>query len=220
MSVKQHPEQVDMAGGKAASSKGPALHLIPTVALEKIADRFELGIARKGDKAWNALSNNQEVLEDREFLIERCGHILHHALKLRDQLSRGVQPGEESLTDNATAVAWGAIFLTCAAERLAEAKPTEDQDRSPFEKPNMSASSGMGIPKREPVLQQVERVQPGRHYRCANGRYTGQIVKISTGNYAGTIPDVIWGKDGRPIAINRDISYATLQGYAIFYETY
>ena len=197
-----HPEQIPMAGGKAASSKGPALHLIPTVALEKLADRFELGIARKGDKAWNALSNNQECMDDKDFLIERCSHIIHHALKLRDQLSRGVQTGEESLTDNATAVAWGAIFLTCAAERMKDAP----------------------VPKAEPDLSKAATTPllPGRPYVCANGRLTGLLVSMAGDilTYAGTIPDVVWKSDGSPIAVNRDLSPAELYGYAISHETF
>ena len=107
-----------MAGGKAASSVGPPFHLIPTSALTHLANRFQKGIERKGDKAWNALSNNQECLLDKEFVIERMSHIIHHALKLRDQIRFGVQPGDESLTENAAAMAWGGIFAICAAEQF------------------------------------------------------------------------------------------------------
>ncbi len=113
-----HPVQIAMAGGKAASSVGPPFHLIPTSALTHLANRFQKGIERKGDKAWNALSNNQECLTDKDFVIERMSHIIHHALKLRDQIRFGVQPGDESLTENAAAMAWGGIFAICAAEQL------------------------------------------------------------------------------------------------------
>jgi len=116
--LSDHPVQIAMAGGKAASSVGPPFHLIPTSALTHLANRFQKGIERKGDKAWNALSNNQECLLDREFVIERMSHIIHHALKLRDQIRFGVQPGDESLTENAAAMAWGGIFAICAAEQL------------------------------------------------------------------------------------------------------
>ena len=113
-----HPVQIAMAGGKAASSVGPPFHLIPTAALTHLANRFQKGIERKGDKAWNALSNNQECLTDKEFVIERMSHIIHHALKLRDQIRFGVQPGDESMTENAAAMAWGGIFAICAAEEI------------------------------------------------------------------------------------------------------
>lgn len=120
--TSDHPVQVSMAGGKAASSVGPPFHLIPTSALTHLANRFQKGIERKGDKAWNALSNNQECLTDKAFVIERMSHIIHHALKLRDQLQYGVQAGDESMTENAAAMAWGGVFAICAAEQLE--KPT------------------------------------------------------------------------------------------------
>lgn len=115
---EDHPPQTLMAGGRAASTKGPAFHLIPTVALVKLAERFELGQERKGDKAWNATSKNQECLLDREWLIERCSHIIYHAIKLRDQLA-GLE-ADESPTDNAAAIAWGGVFLICATDALAK----------------------------------------------------------------------------------------------------
>lgn len=114
--ASDHPVQIPMAGGKAASSAGPPFHLIPTSALTHLANRFQKGIERKGDKAWNALSNNQECLTDRAFVIERMSHVIHHALKLRDQLQFGVQAGDESMTENAAAMAWGGVFAICAAE--------------------------------------------------------------------------------------------------------
>lgn len=110
-----HPEQVLMAGGIIASSKIPPFHLIPTIALERIAERFQLGIERKGDKSWNALSNNQDALKDKQFLIERMSHIIHHAMKLRDKLASGLP-----LTGDydASAIAWGGIFAICAMEAM------------------------------------------------------------------------------------------------------
>ena len=111
------PEQIAMAEGKAASTKGPSLHLIPTEALVKLADRFELGVERKGDKAWNALSNNQEILLNREFLIERISHVIHHALKLRDKLQQNDIEGMKD-DDDAGAVAWGGIFLLSAVSAI------------------------------------------------------------------------------------------------------
>jgi len=114
---QEHPPQTLMAGGKVASTKGPSFHLIPTIALVRLAERFELGEERKGDKAWNATSKNQECLLDKAWLIERCSHIIHHTLKLRDQLA-GLE-ADESPVDNASAIAWGGVFLICATEALA-----------------------------------------------------------------------------------------------------
>lgn len=110
------PKQIPYAGGLALSSLVPPLHLIPTVALESLANRFQLGIERKGNKSWNAISQNQEILTDREFAIERISHIIHHATKLRDKLIRGDEiPGED---DDAGAILWGGAFLACVAEVL------------------------------------------------------------------------------------------------------
>lgn len=203
----EHPEQIPMAGGKAASSKGPALHLIPTVALEKIAERFELGIARKGDKAWNALSKNQEVLDDVPFLIERCSHIIHHAMKLRDQLAWGVKPTDESMMANATAVGWGAIFLTCAAERISQKNDGVDMQ---------ALKDTLGISTQQP-LTTAHTVFSGASFVCDNGMKTGCLVRLSKNplQYAGTIPDVVWNPDGTPVALNKDLTEAELAGYKI-----
>lgn len=114
-----HPPQVSMAGGLAASTKGPAIHLIPTAVLERLAERFELGVERKGSKAWNAVSANQDCLKDEDFVIERISHIIHHAMKLRDKIHSGYFKGIEQDND-AAAVAWGGAFLICAVEALKE----------------------------------------------------------------------------------------------------
>jgi len=76
----QMGQEVEMAGGKVSSSKVDMLHLIPTDALTGLADRFAVGSARKGDKAWNATTKNHEALDDREFLLERVSHVIRHEL--------------------------------------------------------------------------------------------------------------------------------------------
>lgn len=115
-----HPEQVPMAGGKVASSKIPPLHLIPTVALEVLADRCALGLIRKPGKAWNATTNNQEILLDRDFAIDRCGHVMLHVMQLRDRLLAG-DVGADAMGD-ASAVSWGGMFLSCVVDAMAKAK--------------------------------------------------------------------------------------------------
>jgi len=109
--------QIPMAGGKALSTKAPAVHLIPTIVLEKIADRFELGIEKKGDKAWNAMSSNQEVLQDRGFVLDRINHVIHHAMKLKDKIVEGDIAGIHE-DDDASAIGWGAAFLICVVEDM------------------------------------------------------------------------------------------------------
>lgn len=109
----KHPPQKVLAGGKIATSEGPPLQLIPTLALERLAERFALGIERKGDKAWNALSSNQEAIGDKELILDRLGHIIHHALKLRDKVAASDIKAIAD-DDDAGAIAWGGVFLLCA----------------------------------------------------------------------------------------------------------
>lgn len=61
------------------STKIPRFELIPKSALESLALRFELGIERKGDGAWNALTRHKaEALKDSAFVIERLSHCISH----------------------------------------------------------------------------------------------------------------------------------------------
>lgn len=101
-------EQV-MANGLASSSKIPGFHYIPTGTLVRLGRRFELGIERKGEKAWNAISDNQCVLGDREFILHRIGHIVSHAYAFRDKLiaNKFKTIGD----DDAGAILWGGSFL-------------------------------------------------------------------------------------------------------------
>ena len=112
-----------MAGGLVTSSKIPGFHRVPTEALRRLAERFDLGVERKGeDKAWNALSKNQEVLTNREFVLERIGHVIYYALKLRDKVLAGDLSGD----DDAGAVIWGGAFLCCATKALSDAVEEPD----------------------------------------------------------------------------------------------
>ena len=127
------PVEIPMAGGKVSSTRAPAFQLIPTEALLRLIARFELGRERKKEKAWNARSENQEVLLDREFAIERIDHLMRHALTLRDKIQRGA-PMEGD--DDAAAISWSGAFLCCATKAMAEATPDEQK--------NCSACGGSG----------------------------------------------------------------------------
>ena len=121
-----HPEQVPMAGGAALSSKIPPWHLIPVVAMDSLAKRMQLGIERKGfQKSWNAISPNQHILLDRNFLIDRCGHIMRHAALLRDKLNSNDIAGLQA-DDDAGAILWGGTFLACATDAILKSQPTVD----------------------------------------------------------------------------------------------
>ena len=147
--------EVEFAGGKASSSRVPPLHLIPTLCLEKTAERFRLGIERKGEKSWNAISDNQEVLTDLDFLLERTSHIVHHALRLRDKVityradpAAGLRLLAED--DDASAIVWGGMFLQCAVEALRDAQdvrpcvPSDETVQEPGEAAGASVQTGRG----------------------------------------------------------------------------
>ena len=112
--------EVSMAGGLVTSSAIPGFHRIPTEAMRRLAARFDYGVERKGeDKAWNACSNNQVVLTNKAFILERIGHVINHALKLRDKIVSG-KSGMDG-DDDAGAVIWGGAFLCSATKALSEA---------------------------------------------------------------------------------------------------
>lgn len=110
------PETVEFAGGKVTSSKCPAFHLIPSIALLRLVKRFELGQERKGNKAWNA-TTDQSVLDDRAWVMERLNHVIKHAMDLRDKLAKGDMEAVKNEDDSA-AIMWAGAFLICATEKL------------------------------------------------------------------------------------------------------
>lgn len=111
--------EIPMAGGIVSSSKIPALQLIPTEGMTRTAARFECGIERKGeDKAWNACSANQSCLTNKKFILERIGHVLLHALSLRDKIMRDAPMDGD---DDAAAISWSGMFLCCATKALDDA---------------------------------------------------------------------------------------------------
>lgn len=130
----QNAPEIPMAGGAVTSSKIPGFHRIPTEALVRLATRFDCGVERKGEgKAWNAVSANQQVLTDRQFILDRISHVIGHAAKLRDKIVSGARLDDD---DDAGAIIWGGAFLCCASAALT-AKPVR-------EVPDCSACGGYG----------------------------------------------------------------------------
>lgn len=107
--------EVSYAGGKASSSKQPDMTLLSTVALERLAKICELGIQRKGKLAWNAVSENQEVIEDRKFILSRISHVINHALRLRDKIMKNEADMGE---DDAASIMWGGMFLCAVTDGM------------------------------------------------------------------------------------------------------
>ena len=94
----------------------PRFELMPKAGLVRAALRFEEGLNKHGDKAWNNLSPNQSAMTDREWLIERCSHAIQHYFTLIDKLA-GKIPLDEG-EDDAGAVAWAGIMLAAAMTEL------------------------------------------------------------------------------------------------------
>ena len=103
----------------ALSTAGPDFSLIPVISLERLAERFQLGEERKGDKAWNAHSKNQHILLSKKFLIARLNHVIHHSYKLINKLSNDLPFDSD---DDAAAIMWGGCFAIAATDALTKEK--------------------------------------------------------------------------------------------------
>jgi hypothetical protein len=113
----QAEDQVSHAGGKVLSTPVPPYHLIPKVVLDRLAARFALGLAKKGSKSWHAGSDNQGVLLDSDYAVERLDHVIKHAMVLREKLVARDYDGL-SEDDDAAAICWGGAFAIAVTDAL------------------------------------------------------------------------------------------------------
>lgn len=115
-------EQKDTSGlvqfsSGMTSSKVPRYDLIPPWALRRLAGRFETGLEKHKEKTWNARKAKHPSLTDLEVVRYRICHVIEHANKLLEKLD-GVRPDDGD--DDASAIAWGGIFLCEATDELRE----------------------------------------------------------------------------------------------------
>lgn len=108
-------ERIVHASG-ASSSRVPRLDYIPYQSIVRLAGRFELGAAKHG------LDNYRQALGDRDYVLERCAHVINHAFKLANKL-RGYLPDDGD--DDAAAIMWGGAFLCEATEALKKERVIE-----------------------------------------------------------------------------------------------
>ena len=94
----------------STSSKVPRLDYIPRIAAEKLAERYALGAIKHGKY------NYKQGLTDKEYVLERCAHIIEHTMKYVEELEGLVPPSGD---DNAAAIMWGGAFL-CEADAAME----------------------------------------------------------------------------------------------------
>lgn len=122
----ERTEEVDY--GNATSSKQPHWDLVPRRALLRLVERFEMGERRKGDRAWNGRSANQDCLLNRDFVASRVAHVINHAYALLDKMEGRI---EDDGDDDAAAIAWGGIFLCEVTDALKAAKsPAKKRSKS------------------------------------------------------------------------------------------
>jgi hypothetical protein len=105
----KEPEEKQMFTSGAVSTKKPRFDLIPVEGLIRAADRFELGLWKYKNGAYNA-RGNQKPLLDKEWLIARASHGIDHLYKCIRELQSGVFDED----DNAGAVAWCGLILAAA----------------------------------------------------------------------------------------------------------
>lgn len=111
----KQPAQV-MVDGLLVSADTLPYHLIPPVALRELCKRIRLGEEIKGKDAWNALSDNQQVLDSRKALAHRLGHLISHAYGLLEKIQAGEKWSGDDLGE-AAAVMWGGMYAICAIDR-------------------------------------------------------------------------------------------------------
>jgi hypothetical protein len=104
---KKEAKVVSKSG--ATSSALPGYDQLPYHAMRLLASRYSLGEAKHGRHNW------RKGLNDKDYVIKRLGHVVHHALKAIAILE-GFVPDDGD--DNAGAIMWGGAFLAEAMHEL------------------------------------------------------------------------------------------------------
>lgn len=129
--TRDHQKEEIKSFGTISSSRKPRFGMIPFHALIAVADRFELGDKKHGDKAWNALSD-QIGLENEEWVISRVEHVIWHAylylLKYKNLMTPEIAArlGTDFIDDDAGAIIWGGTLLH-EAMRIKKEKDDQNQ---------------------------------------------------------------------------------------------
>lgn len=89
------------ASGVTRSHKTPGYDQIPLEFLQCVAERFDLGLESKKDKAWQV--DRDKTLTDKEFYAEALRHMFEHLSKLMNH-----DLSEDSAWGHIGAISWGA----------------------------------------------------------------------------------------------------------------
>ncbi len=102
--------------GSATGSKISRYELIPKVALECLSGRFEVGLERHKEKAWNALSENRHSALTKEWVMARMAHAVEHAMDAIQKINSGqfFEPGFSE--DDAGAIMFAGAVLAAYIE--------------------------------------------------------------------------------------------------------
>lgn len=133
--MRDHNEELQQFK-HTSSSKKPRYSLIPKESLDSLAERFELGDKKHGDKAWNALTNQAGLLDD-NWIIARAEHVIHHAM-LYIQKLKGIIPDDGD--DDGGAIMWGGACLVASKE--ARRRNTVSQRNSERVRPSSNVPRG------------------------------------------------------------------------------
>lgn len=93
----------------ATSSALAAYDQLPYLAMARLAERYKLGELKHGRDNW------RKGLGDKQYVLGRLGHVIHHALKAIAIIEGRI---EDDGDDNAGAIMWGGAFLAEAQEVL------------------------------------------------------------------------------------------------------
>lgn len=111
----------EMIDGLKVSKDTLFYHLIPEIAIQRLCERIMLGEQTKGKNAWNALAENQSVLDSRKALARRFGHGINHSYRLLGKIQRNEEWTEEDEKE-ASAVMWTGMYAICAIHQQREDK--------------------------------------------------------------------------------------------------
>jgi hypothetical protein len=89
----------------------PRFDLIPTRALVRIAERYQLG-TKYGEWNW------EKGLRDPSAMRDAYNHVIDHLMKARDTFLRDFDPTKFNHDDDLAAAAWGCITLMMSQETL------------------------------------------------------------------------------------------------------
>ncbi len=110
--VEEKEENKIQYPGGATRTKKPKYSLIPKIALEALAARFELGEIKHEGTAWNAQCKEYDQKLTKDWVIAGLEHVINHCMDALNKIN-GIGPYEESedLEENSIYGDAGAIMF-------------------------------------------------------------------------------------------------------------